>query len=167
MIREPTLPAAGLFEAPTQARPLRLYDRTKLRSWVAAAFAIETLRDGPAALADLRDEVAQGTGFPKPDAVWEKIAASDIAGIARRVLADTHEGEAARDRLPEAIDRKRFDHARRVAIMETVRRMERDGLVAYGWGAPADDAPQGAPPQDQAGPEGAAGPQGIRGGAET
>ena len=111
-----TLPCAGLFEPPTRDKPLRLYDRTKLRSWVAAAFALETLRDDPSALAALRKEVARGTGFPKPDAAWTRMATLDVPGIVRRVLADSHEGEAARDRLPAAIDRDRFDEARRARM---------------------------------------------------
>lgn len=159
-------PAAGLYEPPTDTRPLQLYDRTKLWSWVAAAFALETLRDDPAALAALRNEIAQGTGFPRPDAAWAHIASLEAPGIARRVLSDSHEGEAARDRLPAAIDKDRFDETRRAKIQETVLRMERDGLVAYGWGEPAEEAFPNPLSAGKVESRSASPPRAIRGGIE-
>ena len=160
------LPCASLFEPPSRDKPLRLYDSTKLRSWVAAAFALETLRDDPSALAALRKEVARTTGFPQPDAAWAEIAALDVPGIVRRVLADSHEGEAARDRLPAAIDRDRFDEARRARIRETALRMERDGLVAYGWGEPAEGGLPDPPSAGHVDSSDASPPRAIRGGIE-
>jgi len=87
-----------------------------------------------ARLEALREKVARGLCFPHAQKAWAAIAALDLADIAKRLLADSHEGEMARDEIPRAI-KLAFTPEGHERARELRTQMESDGLVVYGWGS--------------------------------
>lgn len=120
--------------------PLRLFDSSKLLSWLIAAKVAERIKADPAAVARMEIEIAAWQGDPSRTLAlrtWSRLVKLDPKEIAVRLLADNHEGELARDTMPRTIVPDLSKPEDRKELLRERSRMEQDGEVAYGWGEPS------------------------------